>query len=374
MNRLMNLKFGQKLALILLLQLLPAALALVLLDRSLAHSVRDYERELAGLDYVEPVADLASAFAEHDIASTESGQGNDSFAERTAAMVSRGNEIVATLEKVDAGEGSALNASAQLRSAKDAWQRAAAAGGAAGNAHADGIERTFALRERVVMDSGLKLDRNADTTHLLQVVADDVPTIMQGGAGIHAAVQQLRDKGVGNAAGRERLAVERARVRETLERMANELAAAGKENPALAGRHDAAVGSIRTAFGEVDAALDRMLLASAVTPEVSGRLATLLCDAFEKIHAVHDPASADLRGLLGQYRSAAQRTRMLVLAAMALVAAMALFMAWLLVRAIVHAGDRHPLPPRIPHAVPGRLRNAYPPFARANPKRPGARR
>ena len=103
-----NLKFWQKLLLIVLAQTIPLVVAVWSVNREMSATIAFTERELAGLAYAEPVADLASDIAEHRVAAATVAAGSDRYAPVVVQMIAHGNEMILELEKLQAEHGKAL--------------------------------------------------------------------------------------------------------------------------------------------------------------------------------------------------------------------------------------------------------------------------
>mgnify|MGYP001214819792 CR=1 FL=1 len=334
-----NLKFWQKLLLIVLAQTIPLGVAVWSVNRELSATIAFTERELAGLAYAEPVADLASDIAEHRVAAATVAAGSDRYAPVVVQMIAHGNELMLELERIQSEHGAALEIGSEYAAVKTAWQDLVENGGSADAAvrnrvHETALEAAFSLRHAIAESSGLAVDPDLDTTHFINIAVEGVPDLLAFGGALAGALDDLRQRADGDYSARAALSAETGLVRHHVQDMVDQLRLAGSVNPTLATRFESGFQEMESAWGAMLGSLDPLVRSGSVDREAFTAFSGTLMQAFEKVHAVHDPVSDELRALLEKRLAAVRAERntilLTVLAAMVLV----MLLSWWISRAI----------------------------------------
>lgn len=334
-----NLKFWQKLLLIVLAQTIPLAVAVWSVNREMSGTIAFTERELAGLAYAEPVADLASDIAEHRVAVATVMAGSDRYAPVAAQMIAHGNEMMAELEKIHAQHGAELTIGSEYDAVRAAWNSLVESGRSDDAAlrnrvHDEALDAAFALRHAIEESSGLAVDPDLDTTHLINIAVEGVPDLLAFGGALAGALDDLRQQADGDFAARAALSAETGLVRYHVQDMVEQLRLAGSANPNLASRFESGFKEMESAWSNMLTGLDPLVRSGSVDREAFTTFAGTLMQAFEKVHAVHDPVSDELRSLLEARLAGVRAERntilLMVFAAMTLV----MVLSWWVSRAI----------------------------------------
>jgi methyl-accepting chemotaxis protein len=330
-----DLKFWQKLLLLIVAQTIPLAIAVVSFDRQARNTIEATELEVFGLDYAEPLADLASAISEHQIVSGVRASGSASLDEHGDAMIEEGSAMMEIIAEQHALHGAQLGVGAEHDALVSAWARVADSKSLADAAevsriHDEALVAASRLRQLVERNSGLAMDPEPQTSHLITIAISGVSDLFAAGGAVASALEQLRSQGVTSYDARRTMSIEEGQVAEELASIEAELRAAVDARPDLVGKFDAGFANVRQQWGAVLAGVRPLLEAQSISTAAIETYSAQLLGAFRSVHEVHDPISDELRSMFDQ-RLVAERRQRWVLLGMVLVAfaLVALFSWWL---------------------------------------------
>ncbi len=334
-----NLKFWQKLLLIIVAQTIPMLVAVWSVNREIGRTIDLTSRELSGLAYAGPVAQLSSDIARHRVAASTVAAGSGRDASVVTQTLADGNELMTALEALHAQHGAGLGITTEFSNLTAAWQALNEEGDSAdavvrAEVHDAALAASVALRLAIVQNSGLAVDPDLDSSYLISVAVEGVPDLLGFGGQLAATLDDLRRATDGGARARAALAAEAGLIEHHVRDMIEQLRLAGVANPELSGRFDAGFKDMDAAWAAMLVALEPLVQDGSLDERQLTGVAGLLLQAFDKVGAIHAPVSAQIESLLEQRLAAERSDRngilLLVLAALAIVMALS----WWITRAI----------------------------------------
>ncbi len=330
-----DLRFWQKLLLLIVAQSIPLAIAVISFDRQARQTIDATELEVIGLDYAEPLADLASAISEHQIVAGVHAAGSARLDEHGAAMIEEGTAMMSIIAEQQALNGARLGVGAEHDALVQAWARVADSKALTDAAeisrvHREALDAATQLRQRVELSSGLARDPEPQTSHLIGVAISGVADLFSAGGALAGALERLRTEGPASYDARRTLSIEEGQVAEELASISAELQAAVAASPELAGKFDAGFANVQQEWGKVLAGVRPMLESASISGADTEAFSAQLLAAFRSVHEVHDPIADQLRALFDARLGAERQQRWMLLAVMlAAFAVVAAFSWWL---------------------------------------------
>lgn len=333
LQKIRDMSFGRKLLVLIAVQLVPLGLAVVSLNGKLQATIDGTHREVIGLNYAEPLADLTSALSEHQIVSTVRLAGSDALRSHGEAMREEAAEMMKVIAEQHALNGVELGVKDEHKALQDAWQALLANADAGDSSvvtqvHVDAVAAATRLRQLVERNSGLAMDPDAVTSSLIGIAVSGVADLFSAGGALATSIETLRREGGDSYDARRVLSAEEGQVREELQSIIEFLAAASAAEPELAGRFDGGFDAMRGKWERMLQQIRPLVTRGTIsTADLQGFSEGLL-ESFRSVHEIHDPISDELRALLGARIATQQRDRWLLLSSVALALLVVGFVSW----------------------------------------------
>jgi methyl-accepting chemotaxis protein len=302
LSRIRDLKFWQKLLLLIVAQSVPLAFAVWSFNASLQRTIHTTEVKLFGLDYAEPLADLASVISEHQIAATARAAGSDAFNEHGATVLAEGMELIQVVAQQHATNGAELQVAGEYDALLAAWTTLLAAKDSRdpaviGRVHGEALAAATTLRQLVEQSSGLAMDPGPGTSNLIGIAVSGVADLFAAGGSVARALETLRREGPGSYEARRALSSEEGQVLEELKSITDHLEAAIAAEPQLAGKFDAGFTKMQENWTGTLTGIRPLVESDEIGARQIEAFAGRLLDAFRSVHEVHDPISDQLRAM-----------------------------------------------------------------------------
>lgn len=305
-----RMSYSRKFALLWLMSLLAVAIAVYSLFISLDRVIQPSQRELAGLQLIEPISRTVQIIQLHRGISITLLSGNDAMKDRRTA---REREAVAAFKAMEETLPARRISSDSFRQIKTDWERLREEGlswTADHNfiAHTHLIEQLQSLKTSIADDYALTLDGELATFYLIDTSVNKLPKTLEH-------LGQLRAFGTGVLTRKQ--VTERDKIKlnilvSGLDSSLNELrintGKTGQHNPAVRDSLLAAYGDIAESAGKVSGLVTRDILTArfATPPEIFMDLATAEIDkAYAQMHQSLLPTT---RTLIEARISAARNT------------------------------------------------------------------
>lgn len=332
-----DLKFWQKLLLLIVAQSIPLAFAVLSFDRDARQTIDVTELEVIGLDYAEPLAGLASAISEHQIVAGVRASGSASLDERGDAMIEKGSALMKIIAEQHALHGAILGVGAEHDALVEAWARVANSKSLADAAESSQIHRealvaASRLRQLVQRTSGLDLDPQPQTYYLIGVAISGVADLLAAGASAIDALEQLRSQGATSYDARRAMSIAEGQIAKDLESIEKHLQGAVAVRPDLAGKFDAGFADVKQQWGAVLAGVRPLLQSSSISTAAIEAFSGQLLGAFRSVHEVHDQISDELRSMFDERLTAERRHRWTLLAVVFVAFTLVTLFSWWLAR------------------------------------------
>lgn len=200
--------------------------------------------------------------------------------------------------------------------------------------HVSVLAKLLQINEMVGDHYGLSLDPDKDTYQLIQATYYQLPTLSE-------ELGQLRAKGAGLLAKKEATAAERmavssiiARVNDRMAQTANAFGKAARENPEIAAK----LGPLMDEATAMAKNLSALATREIVTPETLAFAPAEYVDistrTIDAQFALNTAAGIDLQRRIAEKIAAFHETRWMMLGSMALLVALAGYIAWMITRAV----------------------------------------
>jgi methyl-accepting chemotaxis protein len=333
LSRIRDLKFWQKLLLLIAAQSVPLAVAAWSFNSSLEKTIHVTEMALTGLDYAEPLADLASVISEHQIAATARAAGSNAFDDHGATVLDEGLELVVVVDQQNAANGAALQVAGEHDAFQAAWSRLIAAKDSVDSAvisrvHGDALAAATSLRQLVEQNSGLAMDPEPATSHLVGIAVSGVSDLFAAGGSLARALETLRREGPASYEARRILSAEEGQVLEEVASIMAHLEAAVVADPQIAGKFDAGATAMRDSWSGAMSGIRPLVEAEQIGPVQIAAFSGRLLDAFRSTHEIHDPIADQLRAQYDARLSAQNRDRWTLLALMLVAFVVVVMLSW----------------------------------------------
>lgn len=333
-----NLKFWQKLLLIVLAQTVPLFVAVWSVNREMTATISFTERELVGLAYAAPVADLAFDIAQHRIAVATVAAGSARFAPVAIRTIAHGNELIAEIERLHTAHGTDLKIDRAYATFRSAWHGVVENGGSSDSSvrkrvHEAALEATLGLLQAIEESSGLAVDPDLHSTHLIAISVESVPDLLVFGSELASALDAMRLQADGAFEAWATLSAQSGLVQRHVHGMVDDLRRAGSANPTLATRLTAVLPEMESAWPSVLNELDPLVRAGSVDLKAFVAVAGTLMRGFEAVHVVHDPVLNELRPVLEARLSRTKTERRATLLTVFVAMVLVMLMSWWIARA-----------------------------------------
>ncbi len=335
MKVLSRMKFVHKLAAVVAALSVPVAVLTYLLVANQNVSIRFAHKEMAGVAHSQPLRRLLADVVAHRSATRDAVAGETSAAARTGALREAIGEDIAAVDAVAAEYGALLDTGEKWQAVKGAWPALEEQGStAASQTHDALIAELLSLVAHVGDTSNLILDPDLDSYYLMDVMVLKIPTLL-GELGRFEDMAAAAAR-TGTLSKDEEIALVGAagRIQATLEGTVRSMEVAFRNNERLQPELGAAVTGFASAGRALVGAVDEQVLRAAAIAISPRQIRKLGHEAIRTSLSLYDAVAPSLTSLLERRIAGFERTKHFELIGVGIAVAMALGLAFLLIRAI----------------------------------------
>jgi methyl-accepting chemotaxis protein len=337
-----NLKFGQKLAIVVAVQIVPVLAVLWLLGHAFSSEIEGGERQAASLGQARPAMQLGIALAERNVALLAHGRDGSTSSPWLDETARHARESIAQIDAERQQAGFVPASSIDWSSLRlDLGHELESTGGSEATLAQErsALERTIAMSIDSVDRSSTTLDGRPGGANLVRAVSVSIPAVIVAASDVTDALGRWRAGGVRSPRLHDELAMAHFRLENEVQRLARVLSAAGHEDPAIAREHLGRLEQAQVAFGSVDAAVLALLAplpagAKDVDPDALNQFCEGLFGALERLRSLHEPLVGSLAKMIDEQVAAQQRTALAIFAIVLLGVGIALVIATLMTRSL----------------------------------------
>ncbi|MEZ5444266.1 MAG: methyl-accepting chemotaxis protein [Gammaproteobacteria bacterium] len=335
MKVLRRMKFAHKIGAVVAALSVPVAMLTYLLVANQNVSIRFAQKEMAGVMLSQPLRRLLADSIAHRSATRDAIAGETGSVDRTAVLRTAMGEDIESLDSVAAEYAALLDTGEIWQAVKGAWRALEEHGSTgASDAHDALIAELLSLVAHVGDTSNLILDPDLDSYYLMDVLVVKIPALldelgryedMATAAARTGALSEEQEIALVSAGGR---------IQTTLEGAVRSMEVAFRNNERLQPELGTAVAAFAKAGEDLLGAVDEQVLRAAAISIPPQQIRKQGHDAVQASLSLYDAVAPSLMSLLERRIAGFERTKHYELIGAGIAVAVALVLAFLLIRAI----------------------------------------